>query len=98
MSTSGMSRSGQQRAFDIVMFGATGFTGRLVAEYLRDDADPNTRWAIAGRDADKLARLHRELQLPASVKSLTASSDDRAALAALAGSTNVVCTTVGPYA
>ena len=93
-----MSTSSQQRAFDIVVFGATGFTGRLVAEYLRDDADPNTRWAIAGRDPDKLAGLHRELQLPTSVKCLTASSDDRAALAMLAGSTNVVCTTVGPYA
>ena len=49
------------RPFDLILFGATGFTGRLVAEYLAQNA--NCRWAIAGRNQSKLERLRDELGL-----------------------------------
>jgi short subunit dehydrogenase-like uncharacterized protein len=87
-----------EREHDIVLFGATGFTGGLTAEYLADHADPGTRWALAGRDLHKLeavrARLgpaHAELPL------LRADAGDHASLRALAESTKVVITTVGPF-
>ena len=50
--------SRNDRAFDIVLFGATGFTGELVAEYLAEGADAGTRCAIAGRDKAKLEAVH----------------------------------------
>ena len=45
-----------ERDYDIVLFGATGFTGALTAEYLARNAGPDTRWALAGRSQSKLAR------------------------------------------
>lgn len=92
-----------QRSYDIVLFGATGFTGRLVAEYLleRYGADGDLRLALAGRDIVKLRALRQALQgakpknpLPI----LKADSGDIDALRKLAADTRVVCTTVGPYA
>ncbi|MCB9692459.1 MAG: saccharopine dehydrogenase NADP-binding domain-containing protein [Alphaproteobacteria bacterium] len=88
------------RTFDVVVFGATGFAGRLVAEYLQDH-HPGLKWAIAGRDAGKLEALERELaarnpDVRPSIR--VADSHDTDALAALAAETRVVCTTVGPYA
>ena len=77
------------REYDLVVFGATGFTGRLVAEYIAHH-DPR-RWAIAGRNRDKLAQLG----LPAPI--IVADALDPAACAAVARRTRVVCTTVGPY-
>jgi short subunit dehydrogenase-like uncharacterized protein len=79
------------RTFDIVLFGATGFTGRLVAGELAR-APEKPRWAIAGRSREKLEALG--LGVPA----LVADAHDRAALDAVAASAKVVCTTVGPYA
>lgn len=79
------------REFDLVLFGATGFTGRLVADHLKRSPDP-LRWAIAGRNRDKLAAL--ELGVPVVV----ADAHDRRALDELVRRTAVVCTTVGPYA
>ena len=87
------------RAFDIVLFGATGFTGRLVAEYLANHAPADVRIALAGRNTQKLEGIRAGL--PERAKSwplLVADSGDAASLAALAGQTRVVCTTVGPYA
>ncbi|HTR53119.1 MAG TPA: saccharopine dehydrogenase NADP-binding domain-containing protein [Kofleriaceae bacterium] len=77
------------REFDIVVFGATGFTGRLTAEYLAAHAPP--RWAIAGRSRDKLAALGLAAPI------LVADALDRAACADIARRARVVCTTVGPY-
>ncbi len=87
------------KEFDLVLLGATGFTGRLVAEYLlgRHGADGELKWALAGRDEGKLAALREELgagKLPIVV----ADSHDRASLDALVARTRVVCSTVGPYA
>ncbi|MBH9576957.1 saccharopine dehydrogenase family protein [Inhella proteolytica] len=81
--------------FDLIVFGATGFTGRLVAEYLQ--ARGATRWAIAGRNAAKLAAVRDELGLPKDLPLLQADAGDAAALRALVARTRVVISTVGPY-
>ena len=89
------------RPHDVVLFGATGFTGRLVADYLAHGA-PTLRWAIAGRNRDKLARVKADLVKDhpalAELTVLIADAADPAALAAVAKDARVVCTTVGPYA
>jgi short subunit dehydrogenase-like uncharacterized protein len=84
------------REFDVVLFGATGFTGQLVAEYLRDQGPDGLRWAVAGRDRAKLQAVVERLAL--GVEVIVANASDAAALSALAARTRVVCTTVGPYA
>ncbi|MFJ6934949.1 saccharopine dehydrogenase family protein [Streptomyces sp. NPDC101132] len=89
------------RAYDVVLFGATGFVGALTAEYLAAHAPADCRWAIAGRDRARLERLRERLaalrpecaQLPLVV----ADAGDPAALRELAASTRVLATTVGPY-
>ncbi|MGQ3136869.1 saccharopine dehydrogenase family protein, partial [Phenylobacterium sp.] len=85
------------KEFDLIVFGATGFTGRLVAEYLHLSGADGARWAIAGRSLDKLAKVRDELHLPPSVALLKADANDAAALKALVARTRVVITTVGPY-
>ncbi|HSG97142.1 MAG TPA: saccharopine dehydrogenase NADP-binding domain-containing protein [Woeseiaceae bacterium] len=90
-----------EREFDVVVFGATGFTGSLVAEYLaaRYGCRGEVRWAIAGRSATRLNALKSSLGEDASaIMTIVADSQDDAALATLAGRTRVVLTTVGPYA
>ncbi len=88
-----------KREFDLILFGATGFTGRLVAEYLHaaHGHDANLRWAIAGRSATRLAALRDELGLPKDLPLLVADASDEKALAALVARTKAVITTVGPY-
>ncbi len=88
-----MSRS---REFDLVVFGATGFTGRLVAEYLagRDGAP---RWAMAGRSREKLERVRDEIGAARDTPLVVADTGDAESLSALAASTRCVVTTVGPY-
>jgi short subunit dehydrogenase-like uncharacterized protein len=91
----------EARTYDVVVWGATGFTGALVAEYLRDQygVGKQLRWAIAGRNDQKLEELKRELGSEcAELPVLTADSHDEASLRELARSTAVVITTVGPYA
>jgi short subunit dehydrogenase-like uncharacterized protein len=88
-----------RRTFDIVLFGATGFTGRLVAEYLATHAPAETRIALAGRNTTRLEQIRAGL--PAGARAwplLVADSGDAAAMQRLAEQTTVVCTTVGPYA
>ncbi len=91
---------GQTRDFDVVLFGATGFVGRLIAAYLAESAPSGLRWAIAGRSKDKLRSLHTSLQ-PRSgepaIGIVEANVDEPASLAAMAASTRVLLTTVGPY-
>ncbi|MDT4915730.1 MAG: hypothetical protein QOH89_430 [Pseudonocardiales bacterium] len=84
------------RPYDVVVFGATGFAGRLTAEYLAQTAPPDCRWAIAGRSERKLAEVRDELAL-GDVPLITADVDDAASLRSLAESTRVLITTVGPY-
>lgn len=84
------------RTFDIVLFGATGFTGRLVAEYLAKHAPADVRVALAGRSQKKLEAVRAGVGRDWPV--LVADASDRDALGKLATQTKVVCTTVGPYA
>ncbi len=83
------------RDFDIIVYGATGFTGRLVAEYLTGIGA--TRWAMAGRSLSKLEEVRDLIGAPADTPLVTANSDDPASLRALCERTAVVLTTVGPY-
>ena len=86
------------RQFDIVVYGATGYTGRLVAEYLAHHYQGSgPKWAMAGRSADKLAEVRDLIGAPAETPLIVANSDDPASMQALAESTRVVVTTVGPY-
>lgn len=81
---------------DVIVFGATGFTGRLVAEHLASRGADAGRWAIAGRNATKLAAVAEDLGVD--VPQVVVDASDPAQVAAMAASTKVVCTTVGPYA
>jgi short subunit dehydrogenase-like uncharacterized protein len=86
------------RDFDIIVYGATGFTGRLVAEYLAQHyADGSVTWAMAGRSLSKLEQVRDEIGAPADIALVTANADDPASLRALAERATVVLTTVGPY-
>ncbi|MEL6199155.1 MAG: saccharopine dehydrogenase NADP-binding domain-containing protein [Pseudomonadota bacterium] len=88
-----------QADFDIVVYGATGFTGRLVAEYLNDryGVDGEVKWAMAGRSADKLASVRAEMGISDSVELVVADSNDAEAVTAMANRTKAIITTVGPY-
>nr|WP_225960751.1 saccharopine dehydrogenase NADP-binding domain-containing protein [Nonomuraea africana] len=77
--------------YDIVLFGASGFTGALTAEYLAEAVPPGCRWALAGRNRAKLEALGHDVPL------LHADVTDPASLAAVAEQARVVATTVGPY-
>jgi short subunit dehydrogenase-like uncharacterized protein len=86
------------RPYDIVLFGATGFTGRLTADYLARAVPPSTSWALAGRDRPKLEAVRQQLGGPWSdLPLLHADVTDPASLRELAASTRVIATTVGPY-
>ncbi|MFI1918921.1 saccharopine dehydrogenase family protein [Nocardia sp. NPDC020380] len=86
------------REFDIVLFGATGFVGKLTAEYLTGAAPAGARIALAGRSEQKLAAVRAELgPVAADWPLVQADSTDQASLDALAARTKVVVTTVGPY-
>ncbi|SDY39019.1 Uncharacterized conserved protein [Micromonospora pattaloongensis] len=87
--------SPQQRDFDIVLFGATGFTGALVADYLAAHAPADLRWALAGRNPGKLAAVRD--RLGAAVAIVEADTGDAGSLRRLAESSRVVASTVGPY-
>jgi short subunit dehydrogenase-like uncharacterized protein len=90
-----------ERDYDIVVFGATGFTGALTAAYLARNAPPQTRWALAGRNPSKLDATRATLaeidpklgELPL----LQADIGDADSLRNVAEATKVVVTTVGPY-
>ncbi len=90
-----------EREYEIVLFGATGFTGSLTAEYLARHAPAGTRWALAGRNRLKLedvrARLSEIDPAWAELPLLQADADDRASIAAIAHAARVVVSTVGPY-
>jgi short subunit dehydrogenase-like uncharacterized protein len=87
------------RQLDVVVFGATGFVGRLVAAYLGKHAPAGVRIGLAGRSADRLASVRSSLGAAAADwPLLVADSANPASLAALAGSSRVVATAVGPYA
>jgi short subunit dehydrogenase-like uncharacterized protein len=85
--------------FDLIVYGATGYTGRLVAEHLLKTygAAGDVRWAMAGRSHDKLAEVRDLIGAPADLPLIVADAHDRAALEAMTARTAVVITTAGPY-
>lgn len=92
------------RPYDLVLYGATGFVGSLTAAYLAEHAPAGLRWALAGRDLERLERLRGELaaRFPqraalAALPLCAADARDTRALRELADSTRVLATTVGPY-
>jgi short subunit dehydrogenase-like uncharacterized protein len=92
------------RSFDVLLWGATGYTGRLVAEYLarHHGVGGTLRWAIGGRSRDKLERVRASLEAVSArageLPIVLGDGADRASLDRLAVDTRVVCSTVGPYA
>jgi len=89
------------RTYDLVLFGATGFAGKLTARYLAEHAPRDCRWALAGRNAAKLEAVRDELATIdpalAELPLITVDAADAQALQGVAESTRVVITTVGPY-
>ncbi|MEV4810770.1 saccharopine dehydrogenase family protein [Micromonospora avicenniae] len=90
-----------ERTYDVVLFGATGFTGGLTAEYLARHAPAGLRWALAGRSFDRLAAVRDRLTAIdpalAELPLLTADTTDPGSLRTLAERTQVVASTVGPF-
>lgn len=84
-----------EREHDILLFGCTGFTGALTAEYLAANAPPSTRWALAGRNMGKLEQLRERLGVD--VPLVKADVTDEQSIADAAASARAVITTVGPY-
>jgi short subunit dehydrogenase-like uncharacterized protein len=85
--------------FDIVVYGATGFTGQLVAEYLAAHytGAGAPKWAMAGRSLDKLAAVRDAIGAPANIALIQADAGNPASLQAMIQQTKSVITTVGPY-
>jgi len=85
--------------FDIVVYGATGFTGQLIAEYLAAHyiGEGNLKWAMAGRSKDKLASVRDAIGAPADIALIVADAGDPVSLRAMVGQTKSVISTVGPY-
>ena len=87
------------RELDIVVYGATGFTGRLVAEYLNQQYGVNgeVKWAMAGRSRDKLVAVRDEMGVGSDVPLIVADASDVESVNKMVASTSVILTTVGPY-
>ena len=85
--------------FDVIVYGATGFTGQLIAEYLAAQygAEGNLKWAMAGRSKDKLASVRDAIGAPADTPLIVADACDPASLRTMVGQTKSVISTVGPY-
>lgn len=88
-----------QRTFDVIVYGATGFTGRLVAEHMLATygVGREVRWALAGRSKDKLQTVRSEIGAPTELPVVIADAGDPASLLKMAKAAKVVITTVGPY-
>jgi short subunit dehydrogenase-like uncharacterized protein len=85
--------------FDIIVYGATGYTGRLVAEYLaqRYGVGGEVKWAMAGRSAAKLEQVRDEMGAPAETPLIVADADDPVQLDAMVRRGKAIVSTVGPY-
>ncbi|KAJ3158145.1 hypothetical protein HDU86_003097 [Geranomyces michiganensis] len=99
-----MQKRNADRPYDIIVWGATGFTGALVAEYLAKNTSPDTvRFAIAGRNREKLEKVSARVARAAPNRSggpvpvIVATIDDAASLDAMVKQTRVVLTTAGPF-
>ena len=84
-----------ENKYDLVMFGATGFTGKLVCEYINSKYCDSLNWAIAGRNKDKLENVSNELGL--SVPTIELDSNNESHIVNVLKQTRLILTTVGPY-
>ena len=86
-----------EKKIDLVIWGATGFTGQLVCEYIANSYNSkDLNWTIAGRNEEKLLKLKNRLNIKNSI--LIGNSNDKFSLEKICGKTKVICSTVGPYA
>ena len=85
------------RNYDVVVWGSTGFTGRLTCEYIHKTY-PQLNWAIAGRNKVVMNDLKKFLGLKESVQVLVGDLSDQASLRAITSQTTVLISTAGPYA
>jgi len=85
--------------FDVVVYGATGFTGKLVVEYMQEKygIDQGVSWAIAGRSKEKLIAVSEDLKVGSNVPHLLVDSNDSDSIVSMMQQTKCVLTTVGPY-
>ena len=88
-----------EREFDVIVFGASGYTGKLVAEYMGKEYgnDESIRWAIAGRNKDKLSSVKEDLNLDERVSIIEVDSTNKDSLDSMTSSAKCILTTVGPY-
>src|SRR3984957_17453575 len=84
---------------DIIVWGATGYTGRLVADHMLKTygAAGDLKWAMGGRSAEKLAQGRAEIGAPANVRRIIADAADPASMDAMVRRASVIISTVGPY-
>jgi short subunit dehydrogenase-like uncharacterized protein len=87
------------RTYDVIVYGATGFTGRLVAEHMLATygVGKDTRWAMAGRSRSKLEAVRKEIGAPDTLPLVIADAADPTSILVMAKSSKAVITTVGPY-
>jgi len=87
------------KSLDVVIYGATGFTGKLVVEYMQENYgnDESVSWAIAGRSEEKLKAVSEDLKVGSNVPHLLVDSNDRDSIESMVKQTKCVLTTVGPY-
>ena len=85
--------------YDFVIYGATGFTGKLVVEYAINQYGNNNdiSWAIAGRNSEKLEKVKDNFNLPSDIGMMIVDSDDQTSIDSMLSQTKCVLTTVGPY-
>jgi short subunit dehydrogenase-like uncharacterized protein len=87
------------KSFDVVIYGATGFTGKLVVEYMQEKYgnDESVSWAIAGRSKEKLIAVSEDLKVGSNVSHLLVDSNDTDSIVSMVQQAKCVLTTVGPY-
>ena len=87
------------KSIDVVIYGATGFTGKLVVEYMQEKygKDEGVSWAIAGRSEEKLNAVREDLKVGSNVPQFLVDSNDADSIASMVQQTKCVLTTVGPY-
>ena len=85
--------------YDFVIYGATGFTGKLVVEYAIKQYNNNNEvsWAIAGRNNEKLEHVQEKYNLPSNIGKIVVDSNDQDSIDEMVSQTKCVLTTVGPY-
>ncbi|MEO9601031.1 saccharopine dehydrogenase NADP-binding domain-containing protein [Parasphingorhabdus sp.] len=90
----------ETREFDVIIYGSTGYTGRLVAEYMAQQyglSDDAPKWAMAGRSLNKLEEVRDLIGAPKATPLVVADSDDKDSIDMMASRAQVILTTVGPY-